>query len=147
MQPATFASRGLDGVRELDRRPFLFDPDQRVTARPWYSLVRKVVADKKADTAANMNQKQNGVDKAKADADTQAASRNSDLEPLDTLRLSDLKADLSPYQLINAALNIEASKYANRRGRNADLFILRKLFTGSDANCYVDTKKMEEKMK
>src|SRR5262249_6711768 len=34
--------------------------------------------------------------------------RNADLKPLDQLKLSDLKAELAPYHLINAALNIEA---------------------------------------
>ena len=51
---------------------------------------------------------------------------------------------LAPYHLINTALNIEASKYANRRGRNADFFILGPLFTGSASTNYVDTELMEK---
>jgi patatin-like phospholipase len=69
--------------------------------------------------------------------------RNSDLRPLDGLRVSELRPDLAPYQLINAALNIEASKFANRRGRNADFFIFSPLFTGSEATGYVETAQME----
>jgi hypothetical protein len=120
--------------RDRLSKAFLFDPDRRVPARPWHSFRRKASDERKAV-----------ADKAKA-ADTQAALRNSDLKPLETLRLSGLNADLAPYQLINAALNIEASKYANRRGRNADFFIFSKLFTGSEATGYVDTVKMEAKM-
>ena len=43
-------------------------------------------------------------------------------------------------------MNIEASKYANRRGRNADFFIFSTLFTGSAATGYVETGLMEKKM-
>jgi hypothetical protein len=60
--------------------------------------------------------------------------------------LSELKTDLAPYHLINTALNIEASKYANRRGRNADFFIFSPLFTGSAATGYVETEQMEKDM-
>jgi hypothetical protein len=59
------------------------------------------------------------------------------------LPVSKLCPTLAPYHLINAALNIEASKYANRRGRNADFFIFSPLFTGSEATGYVDTQRME----
>ncbi len=72
--------------------------------------------------------------------------RNSDLRPLDQLRVSELRTDHAPYHLINTALNIEASKYANRRGRNADFFIFSPLFTGSQATGYVETKQIERKM-
>jgi hypothetical protein len=128
--------------RDRLSKAFLFDPDQRVTARPWYSFKRKADADtdeKKADADVD-------AAKAKTDAETEPASPNSDLKPLDNLLLSQLKTDLAPYHLINAALNIEASKYANRRGRNADFFIFSPQFTGSEATGYVDTKLMQEKM-
>jgi len=72
--------------------------------------------------------------------------RNADLWPLDRFRISELKAELAPYHLINTALNIEASKYANRRDRNADFFIFSQLFTGSESTGYVDTKQMEAKI-
>jgi hypothetical protein len=71
--------------------------------------------------------------------------RDADLLPLDQLKVSELSPELAPYHLINTALNIEASKYANRRGRNADFFIFSPLFTGSAATGYVDTKLMEGK--
>jgi hypothetical protein len=41
-----------------------------------------------------------------------------DFEPLDTLRLSALSPVHAPFHLINAALNIQGSDYANRRGRD-----------------------------
>jgi hypothetical protein len=71
--------------------------------------------------------------------------READLLPLDQLKVSELSPKLAPYHLINTALNIEASKYANRRGRNADFFVFSPLFTGSAATGYVDTKLMEGK--
>jgi hypothetical protein len=102
-------------------KAFLFDPHKRVAPSPWYSSLRK------------------------AGAESDVALAGSDLLPLDNMRVSELKTDLAPYHLINAALNIEASKYANRRGRNADFFIFSPLFTGSEATGYVATKLMEEK--
>jgi hypothetical protein len=77
--------------------------------------------------------------------ETDADLRNCDLKPLDRLKVSDLQTDLAPYHLINAALNIEASKYANRRDRNADFFIFSPLYTGSESTGYVETKLMETK--
>jgi hypothetical protein len=71
--------------------------------------------------------------------------RDADLLPLDQLKVSQLAPEFAPYHLINAALNIEASKYANRRGRNADFFIFSPLFTGSASTSYVDTELMESK--
>jgi hypothetical protein len=82
----------------------------------------------------------------KAGAESDPSLRNADLWPLDRFRVSELNADLAPYHLINSALNIEASKYANRRDRNADFFIFSPLFTGSESTGYVDTKQMEAKM-
>jgi hypothetical protein len=123
-----FLSANANSLHQLYRdrlsKAFLFDPDRRVAAGPWYSFGRK------DETVA----------------ETEPTSRNSDLQPLDHQRLSELNAELAPYHLINAALNIEASKYANRRGRNADFFIFSKLFTGSEATGYVDTRQMEEKV-
>jgi hypothetical protein len=148
-----FFSANANSLHRLYRdrlsKAFLFDPDQRVTASPWYSLIwkasdeRKVVGNKKGGAA--VYDKKTGAN-VETDAETEAASRNSDLKPLDNLRLSNLNVDLAPYHLINASLNIEASKYANRRGRNADFFIFSKLFTGSEATGYVDTTEMEKEM-
>jgi hypothetical protein len=107
--------------RDRLSKAFLFDPHKRVAPSPWYSSLRK------------------------AGAESDVALAGSDLLPLDNMRVSELKTDLAPYHLINAALNIEASKYANRRGRNADFFIFSPLFTGSEATGYVATELMEEK--
>lgn len=51
----------------------------------------------------------------------------------------------APYHLINAALNIQGSDYANRRGRNADFFLFSPLWTGSEATGYCDTRRLEKK--
>ncbi len=65
---------------------------------------------------------------------------------LDSMRLSDL-ADPdkphAPYHLINAALTVQGSSYANRRGRNADFFLFSPLFVGSEATRYCRTEAME----
>jgi hypothetical protein len=52
----------------------------------------------------------------------------------------------APYHLINTALNIQGSDYANRRGRNADFFLFSPLHIGSEATRYAKTKEFEEKM-
>jgi Patatin-like phospholipase len=108
--------------RDRLSKAFLFDPDQRMTARGWFRR------------------------RGGSGAETDRALRNSDLLPLDQFRVGDLKTDRTPYHLINAALNIEASKYANRRGRNADFFIFSPLFTGAEATGYVETARMQEKV-
>src|SRR5262249_21912745 len=82
--------------------------------------------------------------KGESGAETDPTRRNSDLRPLDGKRISKLTTAHAPYHLINAALNIEASDYANRRGRNADFFIFSPLFTGSEATGYVEPYLMEK---
>lgn len=67
----------------------------------------------------------------------------SDLTPLDQLRLGDIVCNKVPYQIINAAVNLRGSKYANRRGRNADFFFFSSRFVGSEATRYVTTGAME----
>ena len=71
----------------------------------------------------------------------------------DRLKLSDLRrrephdpstGAVPPYLLVNAAVNLEGSKYANRRGRNADSFIFSPLHSGSEATGYVSTNALEE---
>ena len=49
----------------------------------------------------------------------------------------------APYHLINAALNIQGSDYANRRGRNADFFLFSPLRVGSEATGYKQTELFE----
>ncbi|HEX6741413.1 MAG TPA: patatin-like phospholipase family protein [Sphingomicrobium sp.] len=51
-------------------------------------------------------------------------------------RLSDLQWSNGPYPIINAALNIQGSPAANRRGREADFFIFTPDHIGSDLTGY-----------
>lgn len=62
----------------------------------------------------------------------------------DDVQFSDIEAGKSPYHLINTALNVPGSNFANRRGRNADFFVFSRLFVGSEATGYVDTKTAED---
>jgi Patatin-like phospholipase len=68
--------------------------------------------------------------------------KNEDLKPL-PMRLSGLSGRYGPYHLINAALNVQNSKTANKRGRNADFFLFSQNFVGSEATGYVTTKDIE----
>ncbi|MHC2278362.1 hypothetical protein ACVME8_004973 [Bradyrhizobium diazoefficiens] len=82
-----------------------------------------------------------------------------DFKPLDRMKLSELfvVADdgatttdrpaapklRAPYHLINTALNIQGSDFANRRGRNADFFVFSPLYVGSEATRYARTPAVE----
>lgn len=68
-----------------------------------------------------------------------------DLAPCDAMRLTDLQAAATPYQLINAALNIQGSDFANRRGRDADFFMFSRRYVGGPATGYAPTAQMEKK--
>jgi hypothetical protein len=57
--------------------------------------------------------------------------------------LSEITMRYGPYHLINTALNVQASKTANRRGRNADFFVFTPMFVGSKATGYVATRDAE----
>jgi predicted acylesterase/phospholipase RssA len=59
-------------------------------------------------------------------------------------KLSEITGLDGPYHLINTALNVEASKVANRRGRNADFFMFSPKFVGSKSTNYVRTSDLEE---
>jgi hypothetical protein len=61
----------------------------------------------------------------------------------DNFLLPSIDPQRAPYHLINAALNVPGSKYANRRGRNADFFVFSKRFIGSEATGYVGTEAAE----
>jgi hypothetical protein len=69
--------------------------------------------------------------------------KNEELKPA-RLRLSELTGQYGPYHLINTALNIQNSKTANKRGRNADFFLLSQNFVGSEATGYVATHELEK---
>ncbi|WP_158813910.1 patatin-like phospholipase family protein [Methylocapsa sp. S129] len=62
---------------------------------------------------------------------------------LDDLKLSELQGDVGPYHIVNSALNVEGSKEANRRGRNADFFMFTRDFVGSDLTHYARAHDME----
>jgi hypothetical protein len=82
-----------------------------------------------------------------------------DFKPLDRMRLSELYPVANeevatgdrpaarklgaPYHLINTALNIQGSDFANRRGRNADFFVFSPLYVGSEATRYAKTPAVE----
>ncbi len=59
-------------------------------------------------------------------------------------RLSKITGRNGPYHLINTALNVQASKTANRRGRNADFFMFSQKFVGSKSTDYVATEHLED---
>ena len=72
------------------------------------------------------------------------ASKHGDLPPLDMIKLSDLRDSLGPYPLINAALNVQGSLEANKRGRNADFFVFTPDYVGSDLTGYAPARRMED---
>jgi hypothetical protein len=65
-----------------------------------------------------------------------------DPEPRDTLPIHEIATSYAPYPLINAALNIHGSEFANRRGRNAEFFIFSPQYIGSDATQYCTAEAM-----
>lgn len=67
-----------------------------------------------------------------------------DFPQLDRLRISTLSSEHAPYHLINTALNIQGSDYANRRGRNADFFLFSPRYVGSEATGYAETATFEK---
>lgn len=70
-----------------------------------------------------------------------------DFPQLDDMPLSKLSDGHAPYHLINAALNIQGSDYANRRGRNADFFLFSPHYVGSEATGYAPTVDFESAVK
>jgi len=89
-------------------------------------------------------------DPKRARDDARAVARNQpsidqgrDFAPLDTMRVSELSARHTLYHLINAALNIQGSDYANRRGRNADFFLFSPRYVGSYATGYAPMQTFE----
>ena len=61
----------------------------------------------------------------------------------DRFCLTEIEPKKTPYQLINTALNVPGSPFANRRGRNADFFVFSRRYIGSEATGYVETEKAE----
>jgi hypothetical protein len=79
-------------------------------------------------------------------ADELMKYENFELASIDRFKLSKISCTDTPYHLINSALNIQGSKYANRRGRNADFFIFSPKFIGSSATKYVRTEELEQEV-
>ncbi len=66
-----------------------------------------------------------------------------EVESADDFLLTQLDSRHTPYHLINTALNVPGSRFANQRGRNADFFLFSRRFIGSEATDYVETEKAE----
>ena len=69
-------------------------------------------------------------------------SKDDHLPEFDT-PLSKITCRNGPYHLINAALNVQDSKTANWRGRNADFFVFSPLYCGSKSTEYARTADVE----
>lgn len=67
------------------------------------------------------------------------------VEAAGTVPLTSLANKFAPYHIINAALNIQASQVANRRGRNADFFMFSGNYVGSKSTGYVATSILQQK--
>jgi hypothetical protein len=66
-----------------------------------------------------------------------------EIDYADAFKLSKIDTQRAPYHLINTALNVPGSKFANRRGRNADFFVFSQRYIGSEATGYVETRAAE----
>ena len=64
----------------------------------------------------------------------------------DNVKLSELNSPggTAPYHLINATLNLQASKDMNLRGRKSDFFIFSKHFIGCERSGYAATQEIEK---
>lgn len=115
--------------RDRLSKAFLFDPTTIVARRP--APGSKLQSAPLSDPAA--------LERLKYE--------NVELAPLDRFKLSEISCVDTPFHLINTALNIQGSKYANRRGRNADFFLFSPKFIGSRATQYVRTEEFEDAVK
>lgn len=61
----------------------------------------------------------------------------------DDVQLSKIAPHLTAYHLINAAVNVPGSRFANQRGRNADFFLFSRGFIGCELTGYVPTRAAE----
>lgn len=68
---------------------------------------------------------------------------DGNVRQIDTLKLSALDSMFTPYQLINATLNMSATKEAYRSDRRSDFFLLSKRHIGSMTTGYSKTEEME----
>jgi hypothetical protein len=100
---------------------FLFWPVLSVNANSLHQLYRD-----RLGQAFLIKRKKNGTVK-------------DEIDYADDFKLSKIDTRLAPYHLINTALNVPGSKFANRRGRNADFFAFSQRYIGSEATGWVDT--------
>jgi hypothetical protein len=70
--------------------------------------------------------------------------KGDEVDGVDDFRLTQIDPTKAPYHLINTALNVPGSKFANRRGRNADFFLFSRCYIGSEATGYVQTNAAEK---
>jgi hypothetical protein len=68
---------------------------------------------------------------------------HDEIDYADAFKLSQIDTGRTPYHLINTALNVPGSAFANRRGRNADFFMFSRHYIGSEATGYVATEPAE----
>jgi hypothetical protein len=73
------------------------------------------------------------------DPSQRKTEREKEYPPLWGFKLSELNTGLAPYHIINAALNVQGSREANRRGRDADFFTFTPDFVGSDLTHFAPT--------
>jgi len=76
-------------------------------------------------------------------ASPEEAGKPAEIRLLDRFKLTELSVRHAPYHIINAALNIQGSSFANQRARNADFFMFSRNFVGSEATGYATTLQME----
>jgi hypothetical protein len=74
---------------------------------------------------------------------TNGATVHDEIDYADDFKLSKIDTKKAPYHLINTALNVPGSTFANRRGRNADFFVFSQSYIGSEATGYVKTQAAE----
>ncbi|QCI66852.1 hypothetical protein [Phreatobacter stygius] len=65
------------------------------------------------------------------------------MEPADEFLLSGINPGCAAYHLINAAVNVPGSRFANQRGRNADFFLFSPRFIGCELTGYAPTRAAE----
>src|SRR5262249_37018753 len=66
--------------------------------------------------------------------------RGPEAPRLKNFKMSQLESRYCPYHIINAALNVQGSREANRRGRDADFFMFTRDFVGSDLTMFACTR-------
>lgn len=74
-------------------------------------------------------------------ADMSRLAPGQDPAPCGTMQLHELTPGRGPLLLLNCALNVQASRNVNRRGRNADFFFFSPVRFGAQSTGYADTRR------